>query len=237
MTEEKDKDVKDQEAVTPESHDQETNNQEEQATDSQAPKEGTKEYNFRRLEDQKREIEARLQQQEELNRKMMELMNGKAPQKQEDEIPELSPDDIPEWKHVQTYAEKIAEKKFQELMAKRERDNLPNVVKQKYSDFDSVVTAERVKKLEQENPALAKAFSMSEDPFSTTYSYFKAMYQEKKPNPIATEEAERLQQSSSRPQSSNAISRQGALKNASAFQKKDKDSLYREMMSYAAQVN
>ena len=122
-------------------------------------------------------------------------------------------------------------------MAKKERENLPNLVKQKYSDFDSVVTAERVKKLEQENPALAKAFSMSEDPFSTTYSYFKAMYQEKKPNPVATEEAEKLLENASRPQSSNAIGRQGALKNASAFQKKDKDLLYQEMMQYASQIN
>ena len=235
MTEDKDKDVTPQEAVAPESQDQETNNQEVQNETSQS-QEGSKEYNFRRLEEQKREVEERLKQQEELNRKMMDVFNGNPPQKEEEVDPELSPDDIPEWKHVQSYAEKIAEKKFQELMAKRERENLPNLVKQKYSDFETVVTAERVKKLEQENPELAKAFSLSKDPFTTTYSYFKSIYQEKKPDPVAMEEAEKLMQNGSRPQSSNTIGRQGSLKNANAFQKKDKDQLYKEMMSYAAQV-
>lgn len=212
----------------------EVTNQEPQ---SQEPKSGSKEYNFRQMEQKNQDLEARLQQQEQLNKEIVVALNrGKPDSPQEEVLPELSPDDIPEWKHVKSYAEKIAEKKFRELTAQQERDKLPQLVKQRYTDFDEVVTKERIKKLEQEQPVLAKAFTLSEDPFTATYSYLKAIYTPQKHDPVALEEAEKILENANKPVSSNAIGAQGALKNATAFAKKSKDQLYKEMMAAAARA-
>jgi hypothetical protein len=205
------------------------------------PAQGSKEYNFRKLESEKFEIERRYREQESLNKELIGALRGNLqpkPQLQEEALPELSPNDIPEWKDVKSYAERIAEKKFQELMAKQEKERLPGVVKQKFQDFDKVVTHERIQTLERNNPELADAFTRASDPFTATYSYFKALYREepKKQDPVALEEAQKIIENAKKPVSSNAVGSTGALKNAQAFAKKDKDALYKEMMSAAARA-
>lgn len=198
----------------------------------ETPKEGSKEFNFRRLE-------KRLEEQERINQELLAEKQSRlaSQQKQEEVLPALNPDDIPEWQHVQKYMDKVTERKIQEALEKKERAELPKIVKQKYSDFDDIVTNERVKQLEMENPDLARAFSLSNDPFSTTYNYFKVLYAQKKKDPVAMEEAEKILENSNKPISSNAIGRQGALKNANSFAKKSKEQLYKEMMDAASRVN
>lgn len=209
---------------------------------TEEPKEGSKEYNFRALEQSKKEIERRLQQQEAMNKEMMEFLKQQkqSSQPQEEVLPQLNPDDIPEWQHVSKYVEKqaetIAEKKIREFYEKQEKERLPKVVREKYQDFDEIVTSERIEKLEKENPELAKAFSQSKDPYSVTYSYLKGIYGAKKQSPEAMEEAEKIMKNSQKPVSSNAAGTQGALKHANAFQKKSREELYKEMMQYASQA-
>lgn len=229
MTEEIANSVNNQEVAKPEASTEVSSSQPSQASE---PEVGSKEYNFRQME-------RRLKEQEQLNKELIGVLKAKEnPPQQEDVLPEPSPDDIPEWKHVKSYAEKIAEKKFKELSAQQERARLPELVKQRLPDFEKVVTPDRIQKLEQENPALAQAFSLAADPYTAAYSYLKALYREepKKEDPVAMEEAQKILENSKKPLSSNAVGRAGALKNANAFAKKSKDALYKEMMSAASRV-
>lgn len=232
MTEEQAQVVKPQEVGAPEAKLSETSIQ--QAPPPQ-PEVGSKEYNFRQLEKRSRELEQQ-------NKELIEVLKGKAqpqPAQQEDEtLPNLSPDDIPEWKHVtrsmkslERRAEQIAEEKVKKILAENEKAKLPSLVRGKFPDFDQVVTAERIEKLEQENPALAQAFTLASDPYSATYSYLKALHAQKPQDPVAMEEAQKIIENAKKPVSSNAAGRQGALKNASAFAKKSKEQLYKEMMA------
>lgn len=236
MTEEQPQAVKEQEVGAPEavSQDQDT-----QQGSVKEPKPGSKEFNFRRLEEEKKNLELRLQRQEQQNQEMLNALKGLQQPKQEPQeevLPNLSADDIPEWKHVQKYVNIVAEQKAKELLAKKEKESLPEKAKRQYPDFEQIVTAERVQTLEKENPDLAKAFSLANDPFTAVYSYFKTIYQPRKVDPIAMEEAEKILENEKKPNSINAIGKQGVLKNASAFQKKSKEQLYKEMMDAAARA-
>lgn len=235
MTEEQAKAVNNQEVGAPEAVSQDQDTQQGSSTE---PKQGSKEFNFRRLELEKKDLELRLQRQEQTNQEMLTALKGLNQTKQppEEVLPDLSPDDIPEWKHVQKYVDRVAGQKAQELLAKRDRDSLPEQARRKYSDFDEVVTAERVQKFEKENPDLAKAFSLANDPFTAVYSYFKTINQPRKVDPIAMEEAEKILENDKKPNSINAIGKQGVLKNANAFQKKSKEQLYKDMMEAASRV-
>jgi hypothetical protein len=51
------------------------------------------------------------------------------------------------------------------------------------------------------------------------------------------EEAQKIMENAKKPVSSNAAGRQGALKNATAFAKKPRDQLYKEMMAASARIN
>jgi hypothetical protein len=211
----------------------------QQSQPKEAVDQGTKDYNWRQMEKRQRELEQQ-------NRELIEAIKGKMqPQVQtEDEsLPELSPDDIPEWKHVkksmksiERRAEQIAEEKVKRILADNEKARLPGLVRSKFPDFDSVVTQERIEKLEHENPALAEAFTKAADPYTATYSYLKAVYTPKVQDPIAMEEAQKILENAKKPVSSNAAGRQGALKNATAFAKKPREQLYKEMMDASARA-
>jgi len=235
MTEEAKTAVTEQEIGDPEATPQADTSQ---VSESQEPKEGSKEFNFRQLENEKKEAERRASEQESMNRELMALLKqSKEPESpQEEVLPQLSPDDIPEWRHVEKYVSTAVEKGVREKLAKQERDRLPNLVKERHQDFDEIVTPDRIKKLEQENPELAEGLSKSSDPYTATYTYLKAIYAPKKQDPVAMEEAEKILENSKKPISSNAVGQQSALKNANNFQTKSKDQLYKEMMSYANQV-
>lgn len=199
-------------------------------------KENSKEFNFRRLEQEKRDAEKRLYEQERLNRELQNtLQNIVSPPKKEEELPELAPDDIPEWKHVRKYAEKIAEQKFQEFFVKKEKEALPQRARQRFADYDQIVSEENVRNLEQNNPELAVAITKADDPWSATYSAIKNswFYNEGKQKGKLSEEAAKIEENSKKPLSSNAIGKQSALANANSFAKKPKEQLYREMMEFA----
>lgn len=209
--------------------------QESQSQD--APKEGSKEFNFRQLEESKKEVEQKLQAQEAMNREILAALKTKEQPKPptEEVLPQLNPDDIPDVSYVERRAAQIAEKKVREILAKQEQERLPDLVKKRYPDFDEVVSKANIEKFEKENPDLARAFSQAKDPYTATYTYLKATQASKKPkDPVAMEEAEKIKENENKPVSANAVGRGGALKSANAFQKRSKEDLYAEMQRCAA---
>lgn len=197
------------------------------------PKAGSKEYNFRQLEAQKREAERRAMEAEaRLLQAQNTLLTGRQAQSQEENLPNLAPDDIPEWRQVQDAAKKIAREEFNQLMSKHEQEQLPRLAKQRFTDFDDVVTTENIQKLEQEYPEFADGLSKAKDPYSATYKIVKMLYGKQKQSPAAKEELEKLEENAKRPQSINSVAK-GALSNANSFAKKPRDQLYKEMMDAA----
>ena len=206
---------------------------------SKEPSQGSKEYNFRALEKEKKEMERRLQEVEQRNRDMQALMTSLVPKQSDpskEELPNLAPDDIPEWKHVEKGSRKIAREVYLELQKETELRELPKRAKSKFTDYDDVVTTERIKELETNNPELANAICKAEDPWTATYSVLKIMHDKAKPDSKALEEVEKIAENAKKPNSINAVSKQGALKNAHAFAKKDKAQIYKEMMQFASKA-
>lgn len=227
MTEEVKNAVTEQDVGNPEAQPQAESSQE-----SQEPVVGSKEFNFRELENKNKEVERKLHEQEAMTKELLEAVQkqNQPPAPKEEVLPDLRPDDIPEWQQVQQHVARAVEKGVKESLAKQEQARLPKVVKERYSDFEEVVTDARIKQLEKDSPELAQAFSVAKDPYTAAYKYLKAVHAPQKQDPVAIEEAQKIVENSNKPPGGNAIGQQGVLKNANLFQKRSKEEVYREAM-------
>lgn len=204
----------------------------EEATEStqkpQEPEAGSKEYNFRKMEQKMRQLE---QQNYEL---LEEMKRAQAPKKQEevDEFSQLQADDLVTFGQVSKYTEKLAEKKARELLEqefqKREKAQYPTQVKAQYKDYDQVVTTENIELLIKEDPELEDLIQKAKNPFERAYKEIKKanFFREKQANRPS---AEKIEENSKKPISSNSLGKQRPLSQANAY---SKDELYEEMMRY-----
>lgn len=134
---------------------QEQDNQQEQYAD-EPQQENSKEYNFRRLEQEKKEKERQL---EEYKRRLQEYEQQKQTQKTtQQEQNELSPDDIPTWKDVQQY---IAQ--HQKQISNQAAETK---LKQQYPDFDQVVRQDTLAQLRDQHPELAQGIANTGDMYA-----------------------------------------------------------------------
>ena len=219
MSEEEVKDVNTQDAVAPETNSEDSKSQAQvESTASQEPAEGSKEYNFARIR----------QKNDELERQVNELIKREnersKPAPEIDELDSLSNDDILTVEQAAKQAEKIVNK----VLAQREMAELPIKTKAQFTDFDSVMTKENIKKLETEEPGLADACAKSSNPWEATYKILKKFIlpqQDVKFN----KNDEKMKENLSKPISSNAVGR-GPLSNANNWSEASKDDLYKEMM-------
>lgn len=204
----------------------------EDATESpqkpQVPEEGSKEYNFRRMEQKMKQLE---QQNYEL---MQEMQRAQAPKQKEepDEFSQLQADDLITFGQVTKYTEKMAEKKARELLEKefqkREAAQQPTQAKSQYKDYEQVVTVENIEQLVKEDPELEELIQKSRNPYERAYKEIKKanFFREKQTNKIS---AEKIEENSKKPISSNSIGKQRPLSQASSY---SRDDLYEEMMRY-----
>lgn len=226
MTEEaNNEDVNIQEDVTPveatEDKSQETSDVKPETT------EGSKEYNWRKMEQKMNDLERRNQ---EMSRFIEE--NTKPPIAEHDELSELQADDLV----TVSQAEKRARKIIAEELARREKEALPIKTKAQFEDYDQVVTDEHIKLLVQEDPDLEHDIQVSKNPFARAYKEIKKsrFYQERLKNKANTE---RIDNNSNKPVSSNTIAKQSPLSQANAFANFSKEDLMREMESCAKRAS
>ncbi|MFQ5685087.1 MAG: hypothetical protein ACE5GV_00355 [Candidatus Scalindua sp.] len=221
MTEEAtEKDVKEQEVV-------ETAEETTESTPaSQKPEEGSKEFNFRKMEQKLSQLE---NQNYEL---MQEMQKAQASQKKEepDELSQLQDDDLITFGQVSKYTEKLAEKKARELVEqefqKREVAQQPTQVKAQFKDYDQVVTPDNIEKLIKEDPELEELIQKSRNPYVRAYKEVKKsnFFREKSAN---KESEEKLEENSKKPMSSNSLGSQRPLSQANSYSREE---LYAEMM-------
>ena len=222
-----------EEVVTPEDA------SEGQSPDSQErsePQRGSSEYNFREM---RRIIE---RQQYEIDELKTSRQQPEEPEEPEEFIPD---DEIPNARQVRKLIEKEAHKKAQALLKQRDLERYEQRLKQKYNDFDSVVTKENVEELVHGNQRLLNQLVRlnKEDPEEASelaYELIKksAFWSEKARKPSKGDELKKkAAANSAKPVSSSAIgSTPTPLQSVSNFKMlsdEEKHKLWREMETYA----
>lgn len=186
----------------------------------QEPSEGSKEYNWRRMEQKVGELE---RQNALLARHIV------PPQPQEAPVPpdpQFEEDDLATVAQVDKRAQRIVEAE----LAKREKALQPTQTKSKYTDYDAVVTPENIKKLTEEDPDLEHDISVAKNPYARAYKAIKQskFYSEQM---TAKDSEQQMASNSEKPLSSNTIGKQRPLSHAQAYSKGSTD-LWAEMTKY-----
>lgn len=174
------------------------------------------EYNWR---------EAR-REREELRLKNLELANELArmragPQTDDEDIAKLADDDIITVKQHKQMSARIAKQVAMDVMKEREAATLDERIKNKFPDFDNVVTKENIEIFQQNEPELAKSLkALADDPYSQAAAAYKLL---KKHGMGVTAEVEKNKQkaeeNSKKPVSVQSVAKQpSAVGNAHAFE-------------------
>lgn len=232
-------DVINQETVEPDNP--ETSESQPVATEqSKEPQVGSKEYNFRQMEEKhKRELELNQQEwdrirqeKEQYQRKIWELEEKQktAVKEPDEELTQLQEDDlITAGQHKKLTQQEVRETVAKELK-KAEQAKQPLVAKQKYPDFENIVTLENIEKLKQEDPELERLIMLSNNPYERTYKEIKRsdFYRSTQGT---KESEEKIAQNSKKPISSNSFGKSRPLSYANDYAKGDA-SLMEEMQKY-----
>ncbi len=144
--------------------------------------------------------------------------NSKNSNEDFDEIDSLGADDIVTVGQARKLAEKIAQRTAREIASKNEAELRKIETYSKHSDFDAVVTPANIKKLEQEYPSLAEGISNSKNPYQGAYEAINSLY--KKTQETSSEAAKKAEENLKKPQSVHSTGYQGALADASSFEKR-----------------
>jgi len=147
-----------------------------------------KEHNFRALREQVRAIEEEkkriAQERDEYKKAVFASINNNkstAVDEQQDDYEEIAEDDWTTRKYterlVERRAREIVNKELKAAEEKRRQEELPNLIKKNYSDFESVVTQENIDYLKRNKPHVIATLSSTSDPYSqaaAAYEYVKA---------------------------------------------------------------
>lgn len=168
-----------------------------------------------------------------------QLRAQSAPKPVEEEEDLGDPSDLVTKAELKKYAEKLARKQVEKLLQEREqyekekeRNSAPARLKQKFSDFDQVVTPEALERFTQQDPELADSLGMlAADPYKqgiAVYKALKAMQPSQKVTAMPEKKIERPPISSSAtPKSSSALSNANLF--ANGLTPELKAQLYKEM--------
>lgn len=217
----------------------------ESAPTQEAQAEDRQEKNWREMRRINAELERKAKVQEELLERL--IKNQVPSQAQQEPVDEI--DSIPDGDYLPKgqvkkmmereakKAEKRAEDAVNRILEEREKANFHIKLKNKFADFDEVVTAETLEMLEQQDPELAVTIADLKDPYKMgfqTYKYIKSMgLTEKAPTHRRVKEVEKkLDQNQKTVQSPQAFDKRPM---AQTFQmtEKQKQELWKEMNSYA----
>ena len=230
MEETENKDVKEQGVVDP-VNTESSDSQPTEAVKSEESNVGSKDYNWRQMEER---VKHEKLEKEQLQRKIWELEQAKAnnvtTKEEKDELSELQGDDLITYSQLDKLADKKARAIFQEELNKVEKAKQPLVAKQKYPDFEKVVTTENIEKLKNEDPELERLILLSENPYERTYKEIRRS-EFYKSNLANKESEEKIAENSKKPISSNSFGKQRPLSYANDYAKGDPN-LWSEMQKY-----
>lgn len=170
--------------------------------------ESDKDHNFRELRESKKQTD---RENEELKARVAQLEQPKV-----EEAPaqfEIGEDDLVEGRHL-----KQVVKEIKTYFKQKEEETIPDRLKSKFQDFDSVVSKENIEKLKKAEPELFSSITASNDLYTRgvlAYKTLKALGLAKEDPYVA--DKEKVHNTHSRPVSAQAVKGQGALAEANAF--------------------
>ena len=174
-----------------------------------------KEKNFLRLRDTKEQLE---RENRDLKQAMEQYNKPKAPAQEEDDGLKIEDDDLVEGKIVKQLYREI--KNLKTSYEQERLTTIPERLRNKFSDFDQVVTQENVEKLKHSEPELYASITSGTDLYGKGVSAYKTL---KALGIVKTdtykEEKQAVQRNHERPVSAQAIKGQGALAEANIFAK------------------
>jgi hypothetical protein len=205
---------------------------ESEQEEAQAPQQSRRtdaEYNWAEMRRRTEQLERRTREQEELIEKM------RTPQVQEEDFSNLDDDDLLTVKQHKALSRKIATQVAADLLKQREASSSEERVRQKYPDFDEVVTDSAIELLEKNDPELTLSMRrLSDDPYAQSVAVYKLLKKmDYAPRKVNTIEKKKALENSQKPLSINSASKQSAIGNINNFEngitQGEKDRLWEEM--------
>lgn len=187
-------------------------------TDSQSPaqsqedKAADKEYNFNQLRKSKEQLEQRVEELETYFKSLQEKSSSK------EDSPEdfgIGDEDLAEGKHLKRVYSEL--RSLQKQIQQEKIASIPERLKTKFQDFDSVVSQDNIKRLQKEEPELYSSIIAGTDLYAKGVAAYKAVKALGYANPELDSQKKQVQTNHERPMSAHAVRGQGALSEQNIF--------------------
>lgn len=209
------------------------------------------ERNWRALRQRKDELERELRKKDEMLEKAMNMAMTQSKPQEIDELEQLDDSEfIPKGKQKKLVKKEVEplQKEIEALKNKliqQEQAQILSNIRIKYSDFDQIVNAETLAKLDEQEPELAATIASMNDPYKMaiqSYKYIKALNitEPSSTNRRAKEIEEKIEKNNKTVQSPLAYDKRPMAK---AFDyddilknKEKQNELFKEMMDHAGKA-
>lgn len=163
-----------QEVAQPQEAEQEQDvRQEETAKVAQDRVMDDQERNWREARRKMQELERKSEEQAETIRRLQKQPSNPV---EEDELAKLADDDIITAKQARSLAQKMARQVAEETVRQREAATVDERLKNRFSDYDEVVTKDNIELLKQQDPELAQSlYAMQHDPYAQAVAAYKML--------------------------------------------------------------
>lgn len=174
MTDEENSSVITEEVAQPSTPEQQQDDRQDQAPSPPDQAIDDQERNWREARRKMQDLERRTQDQEDVIRR---LQQQQAPNNAvDDDLAKLSDDDIVTAKQARSLAQKMARQVADEAIKQREAQTVEERVKNRFSDFDTIVTRENIDQLKQQDPELAASlYALADDPYAQAVAAYKLL--------------------------------------------------------------
>ena len=183
-----------------------------------------------------RETRQALREQQQLIKELKsQLESRRESPKEEDPLASLAQDDVLTRSQAERLAEIKARQIVEETMKKQHNDTAEERIRQRYPDFDDVLTNQNIEYLRKNRPNLVKSVLANSDPYAqaeAAYELAKAFCPQ---NDESRENMKKIEENKQKPISSNAVKKSSALDNAHAYTsdrvlgKEGRDFYYKQM--------
>ena len=174
-----------------------------------------KEYNFRRLEESKKQLEGKVEELEGFIRKMVSEKTESSRETPAEDYLGLGDEDLAEGKHLKRVTQEL--ETLKKYLKDQELKAIPDRLTAKFSDFDEVVSKENIEKLKKSEPELYSSIISGSDLYAKGVSAYKALKALGFVNDSYKSQKEQVQENHNRPMSTQSIKGQGALSEKNIF--------------------
>lgn len=173
MTEEENSSVTQEEVAQPTDSGQQQDVRQEEVQGSPNRVISDQEYNWNETRRKMQELERRAQEQQEL---IYRLQTQQAQPLEEDDLAKLADDDIVTAKQARVLAERMAREVAEEAIREREAATADERLKNRFPDFDNVVTRDNIELLKTQDPELAQSlYGLAHDPYAQAVAAYKML--------------------------------------------------------------